>query len=67
MHSGPQLGLPKAGIGFLPEFLDFRRGIRVGNLENQERITPKLKQGRIKRDSLRSVGELAIPAAFDEP
>jgi hypothetical protein len=43
MHSGPQLGLAKAGIGFRPEFLDFRRGIRVGNLEDHERITRILK------------------------
>lgn len=30
-------------IGFRPEFLDFRRGIRVGNLEPHERITRILK------------------------
>jgi len=30
-------------IGFRPEFLDFRRGIRVGNLEERERITRILK------------------------
>jgi len=29
--------------GFRPEFLDFRRGIRVGNLEDHERITRILK------------------------
>jgi hypothetical protein len=29
--------------GFRPEFLDFRRGIRVGNLEDNERITRILK------------------------
>jgi hypothetical protein len=29
--------------GFRPEFLDFRRGIRVGNLEEGERITRILK------------------------
>jgi len=34
-------GLPL--IGFRPEFLDFRRGIRVGNLEDHERITRILK------------------------
>jgi hypothetical protein len=30
-------------VGFRPEFLDFRRGIRVGNLEDNERITRILK------------------------
>jgi hypothetical protein len=30
-------------IGFRPEFLDFERGIRVGNLEENERITRILK------------------------
>lgn len=35
--------IPKAAIGFRPEFLDFRRGIRVGNLEDHERITRILK------------------------
>ena len=33
----------QAGIGFRPEFLDFRLGIRVGNLEENERITRILK------------------------
>ncbi len=32
-----------ARVGFRPEFLDFRRGIRVGNLEENERITRILK------------------------
>ena len=36
-----RLGLP---VGFLPEYLDFDRGIRVGNLEEYERITRILKQ-----------------------
>jgi hypothetical protein len=35
--------VPKAAIGFRPEFLDFKRGIRVGNLEDHERITRLLK------------------------
>jgi hypothetical protein len=35
--------VPLAGIGFRPEFLDFQRGIRVGNLEDNERITRILK------------------------
>ncbi len=35
------LGL--APVAFRPEFLDFRRGIRVGNLEDHERITRILK------------------------
>lgn len=46
-------GLPVAAIGFRPEFLDFRRGIRVGNLEDHERITRILK--------------LALEARFGEP
>lgn len=33
----------RAAIGFRPEYLDFRRGIRVGNLEENERITRILK------------------------
>ncbi len=32
-----------ASIGFRPEFLDFQRGIRVGNLKDNERITRILK------------------------
>jgi len=40
-------------IGFRPEFLDFRRGIRVGNLENHERITRILK--------------LALEARYQQP
>ncbi len=35
--------LAPATIGFRPEFIDFRRGIRVGNLEDHERITRILK------------------------
>ena len=38
-------GVPSASIGFRPEFLDFQRGIRVGNLEDSERITRILKLG----------------------
>ena len=37
--------VPSAAIGFRPEFLDFRRGIHVGNLEDNERITRILKLG----------------------
>ena len=37
--------LPTTAIGFRPEFLDFRRGIHVGNLEDNERITRILKLG----------------------
>jgi hypothetical protein len=37
------LPLPTAAIAFRPEFLDFRRGIHVGNLEENERITRILK------------------------
>ena len=35
--------LPTLSIAFRPEFLDFRRGIHVGNLEENERITRILK------------------------
>ncbi len=35
--------LPSLAIGFQPEFLDFQRGIRVGNLEDNQRITRILK------------------------
>jgi hypothetical protein len=35
--------LPRAAIGFQPEYLDFKRGIRVGNLEDNQRITRILK------------------------
>ena len=38
-----QLPIPRVAIGFRPEFLDFRRGIRVGNLKPHERITRILK------------------------
>ncbi|MBZ5668969.1 MAG: hypothetical protein LAO04_04490 [Acidobacteriia bacterium] len=41
--SHPALALPTVAVGFRPEFLDFRRGIRVGNLEDNERITRLLK------------------------
>jgi hypothetical protein len=34
---------PRAAIGFLPEYLDFKRGIRVGHLEDNQRITRILK------------------------
>ena len=37
------LPVPKVAIGFRAEFLDFQRGIRVGNLEDNERITRILK------------------------
>jgi hypothetical protein len=45
--------LPPVSIGFRAEFLDFRRGIRVGNLEDQERITRILK--------------LALEARYEQP
>lgn len=41
MRTSP--AFPVAAIKFRPEFLDFRRGIRVGNLEENERITRILK------------------------
>lgn len=42
-HSVASFPLPTAAIGFRPEYLDFRRGIHVGNLEENERITRILK------------------------
>lgn len=45
--------VPPAAIGFRTEFLDFQRGIRVGKLEEHERITRLLK--------------LALEAEFGEP
>ena len=44
---------PRSAIDFSPEYLDFSRGIRVGNLNDTERITRILK--------------LAIEDAFQEP
>jgi hypothetical protein len=35
--------VPAAALAFRPEYLDFRRGIHVGNLEDNERITRILK------------------------
>jgi hypothetical protein len=34
---------PRTAIGFQPEYLDFQKGIRVGNLEDNQRITRILK------------------------
>jgi hypothetical protein len=34
---------PRSAIGFLPEYLDFQKGIHVGNLEENQRITRILK------------------------
>lgn len=53
MQSHIGLALPTAAIGFRPEFLDFKRGIRVGNLEDNERITRILK--------------LALEARYQQP
>ena len=47
------LPIPTAAIRFRPEFLDFRRGIRVGNLDDDERITRILK--------------LALEARYQQP
>jgi hypothetical protein len=46
MKKAIQLGraFPRSAIGFLPEYLDFKRGIRVGHLEDNQRITRILKQ-----------------------
>ena len=51
----PPIVLPGTGvaIGFRPEFLDFERGIHVGNLEENERITRILK--------------LALEARYEQP
>jgi hypothetical protein len=45
MNAKARIGktLPRAAIKFLPEYLDFKRGIRVGNLEDNGRITRILK------------------------
>ncbi len=37
------MALPRAAVAFRSEFLDFQRGIRVGNLNDNERITRILK------------------------
>jgi len=42
-NSTTHFPLPITAIAFKPEFLDFRRGIHVGNLEENERITRILK------------------------
>lgn len=41
--STTSLPIPAAAIRFRPELLDFQRGIHVGNLEDNERITRILK------------------------
>jgi hypothetical protein len=55
MNKKLQVGraFPRSAIGFLPEYLDFKKGIRVGNLEDNQRITRILK--------------LALEARFGEP
>src|SRR5512136_866624 len=49
----PAQPFPRTAIGFLPEYLDFERGIRVGNLDENQRITRILK--------------LALEARYQEP
>ncbi len=49
----PAQPFPRTAIGFLPEYLDFERGIHVGNLEENQRITRILK--------------LALEARYREP
>jgi len=44
---------PRTAIGFQPEYLDFEKGIHVGNLNENQRITRILK--------------LALEARFQEP
>ncbi len=41
--SSSTLPFPVASVAFRPEYIDFRRGIHVGNLEDNERITRILK------------------------
>src|SRR5215472_9504580 len=43
--AGLRYATPTSAIAFRPEFLNFRRGIHVGNLEDNERITRILKLG----------------------
>jgi len=43
IRSQTALTLPAAAVAFRPDYLDFRRGIHVGNLEDNERITRLLK------------------------
>jgi len=55
--SRPQKGaveLP-TGEAFRPEWIDFERGIRVGNLEPHERITQILKYGLEQRHAVKFV------------
>jgi hypothetical protein len=44
---------PRSAIGFQPEYLDFQKGIRIGNLDDNQRITRILK--------------LALEARFCQP
>ena len=55
MDKKPKIGraFPRSAIGFKPEYLDFQKGIRVGNLEDNQRITRILK--------------LALEARYREP
>ena len=55
MEKKLQIGraFPRSAIGFQPEYLDFQKGIRVGNLEDNQRITRILK--------------LALEAKYQEP
>ncbi|HSW40689.1 MAG TPA: hypothetical protein VLL97_14490 [Acidobacteriota bacterium] len=39
----PARAFPRSAIGFRNEYLDFQRGIRVGNLQDNQRITRILK------------------------
>ncbi len=41
--SPQQQRVPRSAVAFRPEYLDFDRGIRVGHLEDNERITRLLK------------------------
>jgi hypothetical protein len=55
MNRKLQIGspFPRSAIGFQPEYLDFQKGIRVGNLDDNQRVTRILK--------------LALEARYREP
>ncbi|MFB3777358.1 MAG: hypothetical protein ACE141_07090 [Bryobacteraceae bacterium] len=52
-----QEGVPSSLTGFRPEFLDFRRGIHIGNLEENQRITRILKLALESRYGQRFITE----------
>ena len=50
--------------GFRPEFLDFDRGIRVGNLKDNERISRMLKRFRLNLATEKHLSRSAMAVAF---